>query len=266
MARPNSRQTLIEYCLRKLGSPVIEINVDWQQCEDRLDDALDYFTERHFDGVEKVFFKYQVTQQDIDNQYIDTEDIGPPNGVEGPTGKEIVSVVKVMQFGNFANINMFDIRYQMALTDYFGVNRNLQGTHSMGLANYDAMMRYIKLIEDFFQPEKAIQFSKASNRLHLNMNWTQELTAGSWIVIQAYAALDPEKYTEIYDDRYLKRYLTALIKRQWGSNMSKFDGVAMPGGVTMRGTAIFAEAMAEIAQIEQEFLINSELPVDFMTG
>lgn len=266
MARPNSRESLIQYCLRRLGAPVVEINVDWQQCEERLDDALDFFIERHFDGVEKVFFKYQITAEDITNQYILTDNIASPNGVDGPTGREIVSVVKVMQFGNFANINMFDVRYQMALSDYFGVNRNLQGTHSMGLANYDAMMRYIKLIEDYFQPEKAIAFSKVTNRLNLNMNWAEEVKAGDWIAIQAYAALDPEKFTEIYDDRYLKRYVTALIKKQWGTNMSKFDGVALPGGVTMRGGQIFAEAMQEIAQIEQEFLYNSELPVDFMTG
>jgi hypothetical protein len=266
MAKPNSRESLIQYCLRQLGAPVVEINVDWQQCEDRLDDALDYFTERHFDGVEKVFFKYQLTQQDITNGYISTDDIPSPNGVDGPTGREIVSIVKVMQFGNFANINMFDVRYQMALTDYFGVNRNLQGTHSLGLANYDAMMRYIKLIEDFFQPEKAIVFSKVTNKLYLNMNWSEEVKAGDWLAIQAYAALDPQKYTEIYADRYLRRYLTALLKRQWGANMSKFDGVALPGGVTMRGGQLYAEATQEIAQIEQEFLYNSELPVDFMTG
>jgi len=266
MANPNSRQTLIEYCLRKLGSPVVEINVDWQQCEDRLDEALDFFTERHFDGVEKVFFKYQVTEQDITNQYISTENISYPNGVDGPTGKEIVTVVKVMQFGNFANINMFDIRYQMALTDYFGVNRNLQGTHSMGLANYDAMMRYIKLIEDYFQPEKAVNFSKVTNKIHLDMDWGKEVVPGQWLVIQAYAALDPQKYTEIYNDRYLKRYLTALLKKQWGANMSKFDGVALPGGVTMRGGILYAEAIQEMAQIEAEFMSNTQLPIDFMTG
>lgn len=266
MAKPTSRQTLIEYSLRQLGAPVVEINVDWEQCEDRLDDALQYFTERHFDGVEKVFFKYQITAQDIQNKYISTENIGPPNGVEGPTGKEIVSVVRVLQFGKFTNINMFDVRYQLALTDYFGINRNLSGVYSMGLASYDATKRYIKLIEDLFQPEKAITFSKVTNKLHLNMNWEQEATAGDYIVIQAYAALDPEKYTEIFNDRYLKRYVTALIKKQWGANMSKFDGVALPGGVTLRGSQIYMEAMSEIAQIEQEVLYNYELPVDFMQG
>ena len=266
MAKPNSRQTLIEYSLRQLGSPVVEINVDWQQCEDRLDDALQFFIERHFDGVEKVFFKYQLTEQDLQNKYISTDNIGPPNGIDGPTGKEIVSIVRVLQFGKFTNINMFDIRYQMALTDYFGINRNLSGVYSMGLASYDSTKRYIKLIEDLFQPEKAIVFSKVTNRLYLNMNWEQEATVGDYIAIQAYASLDPEKYTEIFNDRYLKRYLTALIKRQWGANMSKFDGVALPGGVTLRGSQIYMEAEAEISRIEQEVLYNYELPVDFMQG
>jgi hypothetical protein len=249
-----------------LGSPVVDINVDWQQCEDRLDDALQYFTERHFDGVEKVFFKYQLTQANIDNRYIHTEDILSPNEVDGPTGKEIVSIIKVMQFGQFTNINMFDVRYQLALTDYFGINRNLSGVYSMGLASYDATKRYIQLIQDLFQPEKSVVYSKVTNRLYLDMNWGQETKAGDWICIWAYAALNPNKYTEIFNDRYLKRYLTALIKKQWGSNMSKFDGVALPGGVTMRGGQIYAEAVAEIAQIEAEMLTSYELPVDFMTG
>jgi hypothetical protein len=266
MANIQSREDLINYCLRHLGAPVIEINVDWQQCEDRLDEALQYFTERHFDGVEKVFFKYQLTQQNITNRYINTEDILPPNEVDGPSGKEIVSIIKVMQFGQFANINMFDVRYQLALTDYFGINRNLSGVHSMGLASYDATKRYIQLIQDMFQPEKALRYSKVTNRLYLDMNWDQETKAGDWICIWAYAALNPEKYTEMYNDRYLKRYLTALIKKQWGANMSKFDGVALPGGVTMRGGQIYAEAVAEISQIEVEMLSSYEYPVDFMTG
>lgn len=266
MATPNSRESLIQYCLRQLGSPVVDINVDWQQCEDRLDDALQYFTERHFDGVEKVFFKYQLTDTDITNRYIDTESITSPNETDGPTGKQIVSVIKVMQFGAFANINMFDVRYQLALTDYFGINRNLSGTYSMGLASYDSTKRYIQLIQDMFQPEKAIEFSKVTNRLYLDMNWSEEAKAGNWICILAYAALDPEKYTEIFNDRYLKRYLTALIKRQWGSNLSKFDGVALPGGVVMRGGQIYTEAVNELARIEEDVLRSYELPVDFMTG
>ena len=266
MATPTSRESIIQYSLRQLGSPVVDINVDWQQCEDRLDDALQYFTERHFYGVEKVFFKYQLTETDITNRYINTEDIASPNEVDGPTGKQIVSVIKVLQFGQFTNINMFDVRYQLALTDYFGINRNLSGTYALGLASYDSTKRYIKLIEDLFQPEKAVVFSKVTNRLYLDMNWGQETKAGDFICILAYAALDPEKYTEIFNDRYLKRYVTALIKRQWGANLSKFDGVQLPGGVTMRGGQLFAEASNEILRIEEDVLRSYELPIDFMTG
>jgi hypothetical protein len=266
MAAPNSRQTIIEYAYRQLGSPVVDINVDWEQAEDRLDDALQYFTERHFDGVEKVFFKYQLTQTDINNRYINTEDILSPNEVDGPTGKEIVSIIKVMQFGPFTNINMFDVRYQLALTDYFGINRNLSGVNSMGLASYDSTKRYIQLIQDMFQPEKTVVFSKVTNRLYLEMNWGQETKVGDFICIWAYAALNPEKYTEMFNDRYLKRYLTALIKRQWGANMAKFDGVALPGGVVMRGGQIYQEAINEIAAIEQQMQNEYELPVNFMTG
>lgn len=265
MANITSKEDLINYCLRELGSPIVEINVDWQQCEDRVDEALLYFRERHFDGVEKVWFKYQITQQDITNKYISTDNILSPNGVDGPTGKDILSVVRIHQFGNFASINMFDIRYQMALTDYFGINRNLSGVYSMGLANFDSTKRYIKLIEDMFQPEKTIRFSKVTNRLHLDMDWN-EFLVDDWICILAYAALDPKIYPEIYNDRYLKRYVKALIKRQWGTNMSKFDGVQLPGGVTMRGGQIYAEAMAEVAQVEAEMLSAYEYPVDFMTG
>ena len=265
MATIESREDLINYALRNLGAPVIDINVDWQQCEDRLDDALQFFVERHFDGVEKVWFKYQIEQEDINKKYINTDKIGYPNGIDGPTGKDIVSVVRIHQFGNFASINMFDIRYQMALTDYFGINRNLSGVYSMGLANYDNTKRYIKLIEDLFQPEKAITYSRLSNRLKLDMDWN-EFNVGDWICILAYATLKPEEYKEIFNERLLKRYVTALIKRQWGANMSKFDGVQLPGGVTMRGSQIYLEAVNEINAIEQEFMRNYELPVDFMQG
>jgi hypothetical protein len=266
MATPSSRQTLIEYALRQLGAPVIDINVDWQQCEDRLDDALQFFTERHFDGVEKTYFSYQITQTDMDNKYISTDNFAPVGG-DGPSGKEIVSVVKVFQFGPFTNINMFDIRYQMALTDYFGINRNLTGQgNALGLSSYDSVKRYIKLIEDIFQPEKMIRFSKVTNKIYIDTNWSTEMRVGEYLMFETYAALNPTKYTEIFNDRYLKKYITALIKRQWGSNMAKYDGVALPGGVTLKGSQIYQEAALEIAGIEQEMISAYELPVSFMTG
>ena len=265
-----SKQELIDYSFRKLGSPVLEINVDYQQAEDRLEDALEYFQERHFDGVDKVFFKYQVTAEDITNQYIDTDSFGPVNGItndaSAPSGKDLVSITKVFQFGDLANINMFDVRYQMALSDYFGINRGLGGNSSLGLASYDSTKRYINMIEDFFQPEKALRFSKVTNRLYIDMNWEKDITADQFLVIGGYAKLNPEIYTEIYNDRYLKEYFTALIKRQWGQNLSKFDGVQMPGGVVLRGGQIHQEAQIELDKIEEMLLSRYELPVDFMTG
>lgn len=268
MAAPNSRQTLIEYSLRQLGHPVVDINVDWEQCEDRLDDALQYFSERHFDGVEKAYFLYELTEQDIENQYVDTDNLGPVNGFggDGPTGKDIVSVLKLFQFGPFSNISMFDVRYQMALTDYFGINTNLMSSRNMGLAQYDSTKRYINMIQDLFQPEKTLRFSKVTNKLHIEMNWRQEVAAGAKLMIEAYVILDPNKFTEIYNDRLLKKYLTALIKKQWGMNMSKFNGVQLPGGVTLRGGEIVAEAINEIAAIEQQVQLEYELPINFMVG
>tara|TARA_R100000008_G_scaffold84109_1_gene70747 strand:- start:766 stop:1248 length:483 start_codon:yes stop_codon:yes gene_type:complete len=160
---------------------------------------------------------------------------------------------------------MFDIRYQLALSDYFGINRGLNAAVSQGLASYDSTKRYINLIEDFFQPEKAVRFSKVTNRLHLDMKWT-EISEDDYLVVEAYVKLNPTTFTEIYNDRLLKKYLTALIKRQWGSNLSKYDGVQMPGGVVLRGGQIMQEAQAEIDRIELEVRSEYELPVDFMTG
>jgi hypothetical protein len=153
----------------------------------------------------------------------------------------------------------------LALVDYFGINTSVGGGQSMGLASYDSTKRYIKLIEDFFQPEKAINFSKVTGRI--NIDGTLSTAApGDYVVIQAYAAFDPDQYTKIYDDRLLKKYVTALIKRQWGANMAKYDGVQLPGGITMKGSAIYSEAMGEISQIETELIQSHELPIDFYVG
>jgi hypothetical protein len=267
MAKPNSRETLIDYCLRSLGHPVITINVDYQQCEDRLDEALQFFAERHFDGVEKVFFRYPLTAQDIANKYIDVANIGPVNGAggDGPDGNDIVTVVKIFQFGNFANVDFFDLKYQLALVDYFGINTSVGNGQSMGLASYDSTKRYIKLIEDFFQPEKALNFSKVTGRISIDGDLSIA-QPGDYIIIQAYAAFDPQQYTKIYDDRLLKKYVTALIKRQWGANMAKYDGVQLPGGITMKGSQIYQEAVNELTQVENELIQSHELPIDFFVG
>ena len=268
MPAPNSKQSIIDYAFRRLGAPVLEINVDQEQAEERVDDALQFFSERHFDGVERVYYQYQVTGDDITNKYIDTDTIGPANGSgnDGPTGKEILSIVRVFPFGDLNTVNMFDVRYQMALTDYFGINRGLGAQSSMGMARYESTKQYINMIQQIFDPEKAVSFSKVTNRLHLEMDWATDIQAGEFIVIEAFSSLDPNTFTEIYNDRLLKEYVTALVKRQWGINLSKFDGVQLPGGVSLRGGQIYQEALAEIAQIEERVYSEYELPTDFQVG
>jgi hypothetical protein len=263
---PNSRETLIEHALRALGHPVIQINVDQQQCEDRLDEALQYFTTRHYDGVVKMFFKYQVTQTDLDRGFINVSDIQHPSSdPNGPDGTDIVSVVKIFRFGTLSGVNMFDVRYQLALTDYFGINRGLNGSSSTPLAGYQATMSYISLLEQFFSPEKSLRFNKVTNKIYVDA-FSQDIDAGGYLIIEAYAELDPDVYTKIYDDRMVKKYVIALIKKQWGANMLKYDGVQLPGGITFKGQQIYQDAMAEIVAIELEFERAYELPVDFMIG
>ena len=160
---------------------------------------------------------------------------------------------------------MFDVRYQLALTDYFGINRGLNGSQSTPLAGYQVTMQYISLLEQFFSPEKSVRFSKVTNKIYVDA-FSQDIIAGSYLVIEAYATLDPDIHTSIYNDRMLKKYVTALIKRQWGANMLKYDGVQLPGGITFKGQQIYDQAIQEIALIEQEFERAYELPIDFMIG
>lgn len=269
MASINSREDLIDYAMRKLGAPVVEINVDYQQAEDRLDEALQFFTERHFDGVERCYFKHQVTSTDITKGYISTNDLPPVDGVTGtgPRGSDIVSVVRVFRF-DAATVNMFNVRYQWALNDVFGVNtlNAIGGGGDNALASYDVFRRYNTLIQDFFSPEKMIRFSKVTNRLHLDMKWDEDINSGEYLVVEAYAALNPETFTEIYNDRLLKKYFTALLKKQWGTNMLKYDGIQLPGGVSLKGSEIYRDALEEVERLEEEVRLTYELPIDFMTG
>jgi len=268
MPKPTSRDELIDYSLRKLGSPVIEINVDRQQCEDRLDEALQLYSEYHNDGSEKELFSYKITQTDKDRKYIDINNIGEPIGATGGaiTGKNVLSVIKVHQFGEFANINMFDVRYQMALMDYFGINRGLGFNSSMGLARYDSTKRYISMIQDFFQPEKMIRFNRVTNKLNLDADWKNDIVVNKYLLIEAYVEIPSGTYSEVFNDIWLKRYVTAQIKKQWGSNMSKFEGVQLPGGVSLRGGEMVSEAREELEKLEEELRLTYEDPIDFMTG
>ena len=249
MAQPTSRQTLKDYALRRLGAPVIDINVDDQQVEDALDDALQFFAEYHFDGVLETFITHQITQDDIDNRYIDM------NAIDD----RVVSVVKIFNLA-VHSVNMFDVSYQLALNDFFG-------TFTPGtLTNYTITKQHLELLQDILDPEKNFRFSRVTNKVYGDFNWGEDLNVGDYIVMQAYTALDPEVYTEIYNDRLLKNYFTACVKRIWGNNLSKFTGIQLPGGVQFDGQRILSEAQEEIRQIEEEVQDRYELPPDFMVG
>jgi hypothetical protein len=268
MATPYSVDTLIDYSFRRLGAPVVDINVDRQQAEERINDALDFFSERHFDGVEKHYYAHKVTSADISNGYINLNGLTAGNGAGytgAPAGSNIVSVVNVYPFGS-ATSNMFNIKYQMSLNDYFGVNRSSSMGNSLGLAGYDSTKRFIGLVEDFFNTDKNFRFSKVTNRLYIDMDWSEDVDSGSYLLVETFATLNPNEFTEIYNDRLLKEYVTALLKRQWGSNLSKFEGVQLPGGVTLRGAELFTEANEEVQRIEEKVLLEYELPIDFTVG
>ena len=203
MAKPSSRQQLKDYAFRRLGAPVIDINVDDSQVEDRVDDALQFFAEYHFDGVERMYYKHQITSDDITNEYIDMDQVD----------SSVISINKVFQFSQGTS-NLFDVRYQMALNDFYGIRTGLGNIH-----NYDIVKRHLNLLQQMLDPEKMIRFSRVTNKLRIDMDWSEEVEAGDYLVIEAYTVLDPNTYTEIYNDRLLKRYVTAIIKRQWGTNL-----------------------------------------------
>jgi hypothetical protein len=247
MAQPTSRATLKDYALRRLGAPVIEINVDDAQLEDRIDDALQFFAEYHFDGVEKTYLKHVVTQDDIDNEYITVDDA-------------VISVTRLFQFSE-GTVNLFDVRYQMALNDFYGLRNPNQS-----LMHYDITKRHLSLVQDILSPEKMIRFSRVTNQLKVDMKWSEDATVGDYLVAEAYIVLDPETYTEIYKDRMLKRYVTATFKRQWGSNLSKFDGIQLPGGVQFNGRELMEQAQTEIDKLEDQVQEMYELPPEFTVG
>jgi hypothetical protein len=257
MAQPQSRQELKEYCLRKLGAPVIEINVDDSQLEDLIDDALSLYAEYHFDGVERRYYKYQVTQEDIDRAS------GDPNGGYISTNgidSSIISVIRLFQFSE-SSVNMFDVRYQMALNDFYGIRTGLGSIN-----NYDITKRHLSLLQQMLDPEKMIRFTRVTNKLYVDMNWEEDVTAGDYLVFECYSVIDPETYTEIYKDKFILKYTTELFRYQWGANLSKYDGIQLPGGVQFNGRQIMDDARTQLDKLEEEMSLRYELPPDFMVG
>jgi len=245
---PNSRQTLIDYCLRNLGAPVLEINVDQDQIEDRVDEALQFYREYHSDSIYHDFFKHEITQEDRDNEYI-------------PIPDAIINVVKILPLSyDNSSVSMFDARYQMALNDMY--NLGFAGS----LSNYVHVQNYISTVDMMINGTPQVEFNRHMNRLYLNIDWEYRLQVGEYVVVEGYRVLDPNEHTDVYNDMFLKRYLTALLKRQWGINLKKFEGMELPGGVTLNGQQMYDEATEEIQQIEEEMQLKYEFPVNFFVG
>ena len=255
MAYPESRITsrtlLKEYCLRRLGAPVIEINIDEEQCDDRVDDALEFFAEYHFDGVEKVFLKHTITADDITNEYI------PMSDPAAPVGGPVISVRRVLPIANFNafQTGFFNEEFQLRIQD-------LNTFSGSSLINWQMSLQNFSMVDHLFTVQATVLFNRKQDKLYLETDWADKFDAGDILIIEAYRLLDPTQYTEVYNDIFLKKYCTALIKRQWGENLKKFEGVQLPGGVTLNGKTIYDEAIDEINKIEEEMNLKWELPPD----
>jgi len=268
MATPSTRETLKQYCLRNLGKPVIDINVDDDQVEDRIDEALQYFAQYHVDGVERMYLKYLVTADDITRMTTDASESVTENSITTTYKRadnflvvpsSVVSVVNVFPLSDRANLNMFDVRYQLRLNDLYDFS-------STSIVHYEMTMRHLDFLDHILVGEKPMRFNQLSNRLYIDMDWGTDITAGEYLIFEVYRKVDPDTYTDLYDDLYLKRYVTALIKRQWGQNLSKFSGTAMLGGVTLNGPELFSSAIDEQQRLEEEIRLNYEEPPHMQQG
>jgi len=276
MAKPSTRQGLIDYCLRQLGAPVLEINVDDDQIDDLVDDAIQYFNERHFDGVEKMYLKYKITEDDINRgkgkgtggvgivtttatdtsgrsyNFYETE-----NYIQVPDS--VIGIEKIFKFDSSSiSGGMFSIKYQLFLNDLYYFN-------SVELLQYSMTKTYLEDIDFLLTTDKQIRFNKTQDRLYLDIDWGSQ-TAGDQIVIDCYRAVDPASFSQIYNHRFVKLYLTSLIKKQWGQNLIKFRGVKLPGGIELNGREIYEDALKELEELKQTMMLEHELPPLDMIG
>lgn len=247
MAVPTTRSEFKEYCLRKLGKPVIEINVDDDQIEDRIDESLRYYWDYHFDGTDKLYYKHQVTDQDKVNRYITV----PEN---------IIGAVRVFPIADpmVRSDDLFNIRYQIALNDLYTLT-------SVSMVPYYMVMEHLALITEMLVGQQPIRFNRHKNRVYIDMDWGN-INTGEFLLIEAYEVIDPAEWSQIWSDRWLQNYTTAKIKYQWGTNLTKFTGVNLPGGVQFNGERILSDSENEIAKMEQEMISSYSLPVSDMIG
>ena len=273
MAVPATRETLKQYALRALGKPVIEINADDDQLEDRIDEAVQYFQQFHSDGIRRTYLKYKLTaadkarlsglnqesetKTDLKDSSVSTTWYEDKNYLVVP--ETVLSVINIFPFSNKGNMNLFDVRYQLRLNDLYDFS-------STSIINYDVVLRHLDFLDHILVGEKPMRFNQHDNRLYIDMDWENDLQVDEYIVIEAYRKLDPDTYTDVYNDIWLKRYTTALVKKQWGANLSKFNGVAMIGGVTLNGQQIYSEALQDVEKLETEIRSSFELNPAMLIG
>ena len=254
MATPLNRTDFKNYCLRKLGAPVIEINVADEQLEDRIDEGLQKWSDYHFDGSQRYYWKHQVTQIDIDRQWIEVSDeyigierILPPISMRGTAG-------------------MFSFKYQYMMNDMpYLVQGNMN--------NFAITMQNLDMIDELFNSRgNNIRFNRHTDRLYLDLVWpgnpsySPDIMLGDHLVIVGHKKTDPDQYPDVWNDMWLKKYCTELFRYQWGSNLIKLQGVALPGGVTLNGEVILSEAKENLDKLEEEFQLNYQLPDDFFVA
>lgn len=251
MAKPTTRKGLIEYCLRKLGEPVVEVNIDDDQIEDRIDEAIQFYQEYHSDAVKRVFVKHQVTNADITNRYIELPEA-------------LISVFRVFPVAaaSSGGTDMFSVKYQLHLNDLISLR------NGEGLLHYEMTKQYLSTIDMLVNGmSQQITFTRHMNRLSIEANWNDlGLSEGMFIILEGYQTIDPGAFPDIYNDMMLKKYATALLKQQWGQNLIKFEGMQLPGGVTLNGRAIYDDATNDIQKIEEEFDMKYSFPPDFFVG
>ena len=272
MAVPTSKSTFKEYCLRALGKGVIDINVSDDQIDDRVDEALQYFSKYHYDGIERVYLKHQLTTAEIARMRSNESAVTATDKVDSsitadflqqenyiPIPDSVLAVVKVYPVTDKLTQNLFDVRYQLRLNDLYDFS-------STSIIHYEMTMRHLDFRDHILTGEYPIDFKEHQNRLYIHADMEKDFNNGDFLLIECYRKLDPSVYTDVFDDMYLKRYATALIKKQWGANLSKFNGVQMLGGVTLNGEQIYQQAIDEIQRLEEEMKNAYELPPNYMMG
>lgn len=247
MAKPTTREEFKQYCLRKLGAPVIEIDVDDEQVEDRIDEALLYYADYHFDGSDKVYYKHKITEDDRANKYITLPET-------------IIGAVSVFPLGDpsIGSNDLFNIQYQIALNDLYTLT-------SVSLVPYYMTMEHISLIQEILVGKQPIRYTRHKNRLYIDMDWNKTTTA-QYLVIETYQIVDPDEFPDVWADRWLQNYATAKIKYQWGQHLTKFVGMTLPGGVQFNGQQILNDAEREIQKMEDEMMSSFSLPALDMIG